>query len=94
VLAQQPRLLAPTANAHDAKRLPRDEGEAERGAQHLASSLACRTIDEQHRRHPFTQTTCRSVCSTSTRSVCAAITASVGLYAAGVPRLMRGEVGS
>ena len=34
--------------------------------------------------HPFTHTTCFSVCTISTRSRCASITASMSLYAAGV----------
>ena len=32
---------------------------------------------------PFTQTTCRNVCTTSTRSRCSSITASMDLYAIG-----------
>jgi hypothetical protein len=39
VLPQEPRLLAPTPDVLDAKRLPGHQGEAERGAQHLAASL-------------------------------------------------------
>src|ERR1043166_6694435 len=34
--------------------------------------------------YPFTQTTWRNVCTTSTRSRCASITASMDLYAIGV----------
>ena len=36
--------------------------------------------------YPFTQTTWRRVCTTSTRSRCASITASMDLYAIGVTR--------
>ena len=46
--------------------------------------LQRRPLGTQRHDYPFTQTTCRKVCTTSTRSLCAAITASMSLYAIGV----------
>src|SRR5690242_918124 len=55
-----------------------------------ANRQSCRFVSRREKgknierpSHPFTHSTWRSVCTTSTRSVCAAITASIGLYAAG-----------
>ena len=45
MLAQQAGLLASGADVHDAKRLPRDERQRERGAQDLPPALARGAVD-------------------------------------------------
>ncbi len=59
-----------------------DGAEREGGAQDLPTALAPGAVDTNeitHCAYPFTQTTWRSVCTTSTRAAWAAITASIGL---------------
>jgi hypothetical protein len=80
VLPHQARPLAPGADVHYPERCPGDEGERERRPEDLAAALALRAVDlEERHGYPFTQTTWRSVWSTSTRSRCACITASIDL---------------
>src|SRR5690606_24720541 len=81
VLAAQPRLRAARAEVPDLEPAAGDHRERERGPQDLPAPLAVAAVDGDY---PFTHTTCRSSCTTSTRSRCASITLSIGLYAIGV----------
>ena len=76
-----PGFSRPARMRVDAERRPVTSDEGERGAQDLPAALAhaSRRSSSSSLAQPFTQTTWRSVCTTSTRSVCASITASIAL---------------
>ena len=72
-----PRGIARPAGSIDAPRRSVERGRHAPRA--IEDSAASTTVNAAFALHPFTQTTCFSVCTTSTRSRCAAITASMSL---------------